>query len=207
MNDAIKMQISAFVDGELPDNESELLLRRLSQDIELRQQAARYYAISRAIRGQRAVQGSDKLRERIAAAIDDKSLQDEFDAIEPAGRRFLRPVTGVAIAVSVALVAILGVRQIGGVAGDNAPADLLADDADIGGYVVPPADYIGILPTPVDALWQYRAIHSSGASNIDARLAPLQRREDALADTEDDDAEDAPDSARAPSDAADQQTP
>ena len=39
MNDAIKMQISAFVDGELPDNECELLLRRLSHDAELRQQA------------------------------------------------------------------------------------------------------------------------------------------------------------------------
>ena len=38
MNDALKIQISAFVDGELPENESELLLRRLSQDIALRQQ-------------------------------------------------------------------------------------------------------------------------------------------------------------------------
>jgi len=37
MNEAIKMQLSAFVDGELPENESELLLRRLSQDAELRQ--------------------------------------------------------------------------------------------------------------------------------------------------------------------------
>ena len=37
MNDGIKMQISAFVDGELPDNEAELLLRRLSQDLDLRQ--------------------------------------------------------------------------------------------------------------------------------------------------------------------------
>ena len=38
MNEALRMQISAFVDGELPDNESELLLRRLSQDAVLRQQ-------------------------------------------------------------------------------------------------------------------------------------------------------------------------
>ena len=55
MNDAIKTQISAFVDGELPDNESEMLLRRLSQDLELRQQAAEYFAIGRAMQGHRAL--------------------------------------------------------------------------------------------------------------------------------------------------------
>ena len=46
MNDGIKMQISAFVDGELPEAEAQLLLRRLSQDAELRQQAAEYFAIT-----------------------------------------------------------------------------------------------------------------------------------------------------------------
>jgi len=31
MNEAIRMQVSAFVDGELPENEADLLVRRLSQ--------------------------------------------------------------------------------------------------------------------------------------------------------------------------------
>ncbi len=35
MNEGIEMQISAFVDGELPENEAELLLRRMSEDLEL----------------------------------------------------------------------------------------------------------------------------------------------------------------------------
>ena len=34
MNEGIEMQISAFVDGELPENEAELLLRRMSQDLD-----------------------------------------------------------------------------------------------------------------------------------------------------------------------------
>ena len=42
MNDALKMQISAFVDGELSDNEAEFLLRRLSQDAAMRQQVASF---------------------------------------------------------------------------------------------------------------------------------------------------------------------
>ena len=71
MNDAIKMQISAFVDGELPQNEAELLLRRLCQDAELRQQAAEYLAMGRVMRGERVVAGLGMLRERVAAAIDD----------------------------------------------------------------------------------------------------------------------------------------
>ena len=40
MNEALKMQISAFIDGELPENEAELLLRRLNQDAAMRQQVA-----------------------------------------------------------------------------------------------------------------------------------------------------------------------
>ena len=40
MNDAIRMQLSAFVDGELPENEAEMLVRRMSQDVELRQEVA-----------------------------------------------------------------------------------------------------------------------------------------------------------------------
>ena len=59
MNDAIKTQISAFIDGELPENESELLLRRLSQDASLRQQVSRYLEIGRLMRQDREVSGMD----------------------------------------------------------------------------------------------------------------------------------------------------
>ena len=102
MNDGIKMQISAFVDGELPEAEAQLLLRRLSQDAELRQQAAEYFAIGRAMRGQSSVAGSSGLRSRITAAIDDKLVDMEFEEIEPVGRRIGRPLAGFAIAATVA---------------------------------------------------------------------------------------------------------
>jgi len=44
------MQISAFVDGELQDLEADLLLRRMSQDVELRAEVAEFLAIGRLVR-------------------------------------------------------------------------------------------------------------------------------------------------------------
>ena len=111
MNEALKMQISAFVDGELPDNESELLLRRLSQDAAMRQQVAEYLEIGRLLRRDRDVPGADRLRGRIASA-----LGDEFQPVEegkPAvGSSLMTPASGIAVAATVAAVALLGLSQL-----------------------------------------------------------------------------------------------
>jgi negative regulator of sigma E activity len=122
MNDALKIQISAFVDGELPENESELLLRRLSQDALLRRQVAQYLEIGRLLRNDRKVPGIDELRGRIAA-----TLGDEMHA-EPAGRevigsRFMTPATGIAVAATVAALALVGLGQL------DTPADTGFEDA------------------------------------------------------------------------------
>ena len=112
MNEAIRMQVSAFVDGELPENEAELLVRRLSQDAVLRQQVAEYLAIGRIMRGEYSAQGSDVLRERIAAELDERPMQDIADSVVSVkSSRYVRPLAGFAIAASVALVAIIGLRQ------------------------------------------------------------------------------------------------
>ena len=79
MNEGLEMQISAFVDGELPDNEAELLLRRLSQDAVMRQQVARYLEIGRLIRQDKDVPGVDKLRGRIAAALGDELVAEPVE--------------------------------------------------------------------------------------------------------------------------------
>ncbi|MGI9220991.1 MAG: sigma-E factor negative regulatory protein [Woeseiaceae bacterium] len=143
MNDGIKMQISAFVDGELPEAEAQLLLRRLSQDVELRQQAAEYFAIGRAMRGQGSFAESGVLRTRIAAAIDDRLTDMEFDEIEPVGRRYARPLAGFAIAATVAMVAIFGLQQMTVEPGisSGAAVTTAAEDAIDESYTVPDIDY------------------------------------------------------------------
>jgi sigma-E factor negative regulatory protein RseA len=111
MNEAIKMQISAFVDGELPQNEAELLLRRLCQDRSLRQQATEYLAMGRVMRGERVFTGMASLRERITAELDDTVFDETISTAAPKTPGYLRPLAGVAIAAAVALVALLGLQQ------------------------------------------------------------------------------------------------
>ena len=159
MNEAIKMQLSAFVDGELPENESELLLRRLSQDAELRQQVSEYLVIGRVMRGEPRIHGIDTLRDRISAALDDGDYPaDADDAVPPSGR-IARPIAGIAVAATVAVVALFGVRQITdtGVAPDDGAAPSVAITQ----------------PGPDELLDQYRQSHAEaerGAVAISERL-------------------------------------
>ena len=184
MNDALKMQVSAFVDDELPENEADLLVRRLSQDFELRQQVADYLAIGRVMRRESGVAGVERLRDRISAELDERPSQDDADrAPANAPSRLLRPLTGVAVAATVALIAILGLRQTPGVGEiPDAVAGVGMDDA----YTEPaPSD---------DMLQLYRLMHTEVASGFDAnrfnpRLVTLQWLErapvDEIADEED----------------------
>jgi negative regulator of sigma E activity len=111
MNDGIRMQISAFVDGELPENEAELLLRRMSQDAELRQEVAEYMAMGRLMRGEPGLAGADRLHERIAAAIDDRPADAGNSTSAATASRAIRPLAGAAIAATVALAAIFALQQ------------------------------------------------------------------------------------------------
>jgi negative regulator of sigma E activity len=183
MNDGIKMQISAFVDGELPQNEAELLLRRLCQDAELRQQVAEYLAMGRIIRGERYIAGMSMLRERISASLDDTSLQEEFDVVDTSKPRFGRPLAGVAIAATVALAALLGLQQMTEVQelDPAVPVDAVANSSEAA-YTVPAEED--------DALRDYYLRHSAsssyfGANSINARLVTLQLREDVIFETDD----------------------
>lgn len=177
MNDAIRMQISAFVDGELPDNEADLLLRRMGQDAELRQRVAEYLAIGRALRGESSVPGVDRIHERVSAAIDDKPLEEAIETGGTPPTTAIRPLVGVAVAATVALVAIFGLQQTLSVDGAD-PQTLEGAVAEIdNGYTVPkPMD---------DQLRQYYLSHGetateNGANGINSRFVVLRLSEEQL---------------------------
>ena len=189
MNDALKMQVSAFVDDELPENEADLLVRRLSQDFELRQQVADYLAIGRVMRRESGVAGVERLRDRISAELDERPSQDDADrAPASAPSRLLRPLTGVAVAATVALIAILGLRQTPGT-GEPGVGEIPDAVAEVG------TDDAYTEPAPSDDMLQlYRLMHTEVASGFDAnrfnpRLVTLQLLErapvDEIADEED----------------------
>ena len=147
MNEALKMQISAFVDGELPDNESELLLRRLSQDAAMRQQVAEYLEIGRLLRRDREIPGLAHLRGRISAALGDE-VRPAPEEKAVVGSSLMTPASGIAVAATVAVVALVGLGQM------TASVDAgLQDDAvviDLAPTYTEPsaADVIANLPSP-----------------------------------------------------------
>ena len=190
MNDALKLQISAFVDGELPDNETELLLRRLSQDAELRAQVATCLAIGRAIRGEIELAGMTQLRGRILASLGE-AVVEPAPAPELVPTRFMRPVVGVAVAASVAVMALIGLRQVGTGVESTLPAynDLEAlaiDEAPT--YTEPPAD--GLTDRPSDLLVIYDRRHREGAADLESRIVSFEARGVELPSEIDDEVED-----------------
>ena len=169
MNEAIRMQLSAFVDGELPENEQELLLRRLSQDASLRKQVAEYLAIGHAMRGEVQIGGVIGIRDRVQRTLDEKPMQEAEPVSEPAGNRYIRPMAGFAIAATVALVAIFGLQQMTAV--DGADADIRD--------VVAETIAFPTQPDANDLLRQYELMHGAiasenGANNFRARLTSLE---------------------------------
>ena len=173
MNEAIRMQVSAFVDGELPENEAELLVRRLSQDAHLRQQVSEYLAIGRIMRGEYSVQGSDVLRERIAAELDSGPLQEPADPVVASRRsRYVRPVAGAAIAATVALVAIFGLGRVADVETAIPATAVIADEA-VSETVPTMSD---------DELRRLMILHGDGSNSFNTRVTSLQMRAEELAE-------------------------
>ena len=100
--------ISALVDDEL-DQGSRFILHALQSDEEGKSAWGRYHLIGECLRGHLPAY----VDMRIAARIN-QSLQDTpFPLTSRRYARMLKGVTGLAIAASVAAVAILGVRHIG----------------------------------------------------------------------------------------------
>jgi negative regulator of sigma E activity len=181
------MQISAYVDGELPDSEADLLVRRMSQDKELRREAAEFLELGRALRGEASVPGIERLRERVAAALDDKALEDAVVSTEAPRERSLWPLARVAVAASVALVALLALQFTQDIGqGDVAESTVAEVEADPG-YTV---------PQQIDEqLRQYYLSHGDssselGANGMNTRLVTLRISEEAL-DEEDEPEDDA----------------
>jgi hypothetical protein len=179
MNDALRMQISSFVDGELPENESELLLRRLSQDAVLRQQVSRYLEIGRLMRQDREIPGMEQLRGRIATALGDELRQPD-DEQSVVGSSLMTPTTGVAVAATVAALALVGLSQLSGPGDPVLQRAVAIDDGPVA-YTEPDIDR-ALAEQPSEMLLQYHLSHGDslpglGPNGIRTRVISLENRE------------------------------
>lgn len=111
MSSRLNEQLSALVDGELDPGEARLLVKRLSEDPELLASWERYHRCSELL--DEAIEtpvGAD-IAEQVSEAIRAEELPPS-----PARRlpEWLRPAAGVAVAATVATVAVLGLQGPGG---------------------------------------------------------------------------------------------
>lgn len=112
MTDRIKEQLSAFLDGELPDPESALLLKRLERDDELRGALSRYSLIGAVLRSDGDVPAARQVAARVSAAIAREPSRSGRFAWLPRSESFGRAAAGFALAAGTALGAVLLVQQL-----------------------------------------------------------------------------------------------
>jgi sigma-E factor negative regulatory protein RseA len=111
MSEQIREQVSAFLDGELPNAETELLLKRLARDAELRESFGRYALIGEACRGAPHEHLTRGLTARINRAIDGEPKPAYGSGYPARSRRWWHPVAGAAVAAGVAAVAVVALQQ------------------------------------------------------------------------------------------------
>jgi sigma-E factor negative regulatory protein RseA len=111
MSEQIREQVSAFLDGELPNTETELLLKRLTRDGELRESFGRYALIGEALRGAGSHILTRDFASRVNLAIDGEPVQVPAHAHQARASRWWRPLAGVTVAAGVAMVAIVALQQ------------------------------------------------------------------------------------------------
>ena len=168
MTEQISDQISAFIDDELPDEESAFLLRRLERDSDARNRALRYTMIGAALRDE-LLPVQTILRRRLAVALTGAAPPPQRAAARLRSR-YLRPALGVGIAASVAITAIVGLRALNdarvGAAGPVG-APLQTRSADVPpSYVVPQEVADAPAIQPAVRLTNYIVHHSEYASRL-----------------------------------------
>ena len=174
MVDSVKEQVSACLDGELPERELPLLSKRLSQDAELEGALTRYALISETLRTGEAVQPSKDFANAVMARISGEPPAKSAASIPARVLHRLRPAAGIAVAATVAALAVFSVQRSGlistQVVVDNTaggPAAVSEEVTDR--YVVPAMPSNTSAFIPATRLTNYVVAHSEYSSPLGRR--------------------------------------
>ena len=108
MKDKLHEQISALVDDELEEQEQALLLRQLENDAELSGRLSRFQIISDALQNHLPERLNSGFHARVQAALaDEPPVQRQRSGFAV----LFKPAAGVALAASVAMVAVLSLQS------------------------------------------------------------------------------------------------
>jgi sigma-E factor negative regulatory protein RseA len=111
MSDQIREQVSAFLDGELPSSETELLLKRLTRDPDLRQSFGRYALIGDTLKAVGGASLSVGFAARVNRTIDGEPAAPVSPAARRPVLRWWKPIASTAVAAGVAGVALVALQQ------------------------------------------------------------------------------------------------
>jgi sigma-E factor negative regulatory protein RseA len=180
MSEQIREQVSAFLDGELPNSEAELLLKRLMRDGELRESFGRYALIGEAVRGTSRGLITRGFSGRVNLAIDGELIPANGPVPQIRGPRWWRPFAGAAVAAGVAAVAVVALQQravaptlrsgvplTAQIAAPAPSADAVQPPREAISYTVPPAT-LPAASTPA-RLTNYIFAHTRYSSGLDLR--------------------------------------
>ena len=172
MTDQINDQISAFIDNELSADESALLMRRFERDTEARARAMRYTLIGASVRGELLEPHPSVLRQRISAALSGNAAPSAPRAREPWKDRWARPLLGLGIAATVAIVAIGTLRSLNEASIAPLPVTAagafplqVSDSVRAPSYVVPQGTDLSRTAAPI-RLTNYLMHHGEFASGL-----------------------------------------
>jgi sigma-E factor negative regulatory protein RseA len=189
MSDSVKEQLSACLDGELADQELDLLVKRVGRDAQLRQSMVRYALIGEAMRGQ-AQAPSKQFVDRLFATIESEPAIHAVPVRRGSAasfKRIARPLSGLAIAASVAF-ALLSIQRIAQppAAQNAAPLAVAAavPSSPEPSYVVP-ASTQDVSFVPATRLTNYVVAHSEYTSPLSRRTllsGVLSEDDDAASD-------------------------
>ena len=154
-------QLSSLMDGELPRDTGLFMTRRLSSDEALCETWERYHLIRDCIRQPGSKQLVSGLSAKISASLDAEAAP-QVSAWQK--HRWLKPVSGLAIAASVAMMAIVVTApQPQGIPGSGEPADA--------GVVSQPFVSPNTLPVvPVSQAASYSPAQQANSNRLNAYL-------------------------------------
>ena len=105
-----RIQISAFMDGEIGGSHSNRVVEEMYRSPERRRTWSRFHLIGDAVRGTTAsVPGADTIAARVSAQLAGERVVHAESRFRP---RIWTPLRGLALAASVAAVAILGIAVL-----------------------------------------------------------------------------------------------
>ena len=102
--------LSSFADGECTEFECRLAVQRLVENEEMRHKLERYQLIGAVLREEHLLQVDPAFADRVMAQIGTPGEGDEAPAAVHG--RYWRPAAGVALAATVAVATVLGVRAL-----------------------------------------------------------------------------------------------